>query len=66
MLKGIVPICAHCKKIRDDKGYWELLETYIEEHSEASFSHGLCPDCSDELYGNEAWYRRMKAEKGKQ
>ncbi|WP_022666180.1 PAS domain S-box protein [Desulfospira joergensenii] len=63
-LKGIVPICSSCKKIRDDKGYWNLLETYIEKHSEASFSHGLCPECSDELYGDQNWYIEMKKEKG--
>jgi len=63
-LKGIVPICAHCKKIRDDKGYWNLLESYIEKHSEAEFSHGMCPDCLEELYGEEAWYIKMKSDKG--
>ncbi|MBF9018990.1 MULTISPECIES: hypothetical protein [unclassified Oceanispirochaeta] len=59
-LKGIVPICAHCKKIRDDKGYWNFLESYIEKHSDASFSHGLCPECADELYENEDWYKKEK------
>ena len=44
-LRGIVPICASCKKIRDDKGYWQAVEGYIADHSEATFSHGLCPDC---------------------
>lgn len=44
-LRGIIPICASCKKIRDDQGYWNQLETYLHEHSEAEFSHGLCPDC---------------------
>jgi HAMP domain-containing protein len=44
-LEGIIPICASCKKIRDDQGYWNQLETYIAEHSNAHFSHGLCPDC---------------------
>jgi len=57
-LKGIVPICSSCKKIRDDKGYWNLLESFIEKHSEASFSHGICPECSDELYGKEHWYKK--------
>lgn len=50
VLKGIIPICASCKKIRDDKGYWNILETYLKEHSEAIFSHGICPDCSEKLY----------------
>ncbi len=49
-LSGILPICSHCKKIRDDKGYWEQVEDYIGSHSEALFSHGLCPNCVDELY----------------
>ncbi len=44
-LKGLLPICAWCKKIRDDKGYWKKVETYIREHSDASFTHGICPDC---------------------
>jgi len=59
-LKGLIPICASCKKIRDDKGYWNLLESYIEKHSHASFSHSMCPECSDKLYGDEDWYIEMK------
>ena len=51
-LKGIIPICAKCKKIRDDKGYWGQVEIYIREHSEAEFSHGICPECKEELYGD--------------
>ncbi|MFC1840245.1 GAF domain-containing protein [Thermodesulfobacteriota bacterium] len=49
-LKGLLPICAKCKKIRDDKGYWTQIESYIKKHSEADFSHGMCPECEDELY----------------
>lgn len=49
-LTGLFPICANCHKIRDDKGYWNKLESYIETHSEAEFSHGICPDCEQELY----------------
>ncbi len=49
-LKGLIPICASCKKIRDDDGYWHQVESYIKEHSEATFSHGICPDCMQELY----------------
>jgi len=49
-LKGIVPICAHCKKIRDDKGYWEQVEAYVSKHSDAQFSHSICPDCRKEHY----------------
>jgi CheY-like chemotaxis protein len=44
-LSGLLPICMHCKKIRDDKGYWNQLEAYISEHSEVLFSHGICPEC---------------------
>ena len=50
VLSGLVPICSHCKKIRDDKGFWNQLETYISKHSDATFSHGICPDCLRELY----------------
>ena len=49
-LKGILPICASCKKIRDDEGYWHQIELYIRDHSEADFSHGICPDCMKKLY----------------
>jgi PAS domain S-box-containing protein len=49
-LRGIVPICAHCKKIRDDKGYWSQVEKYISEHTEAEFSHGICPECVEKFY----------------
>ncbi len=49
-LSGFLPICASCKKIRDDKGYWSEVERYIGEHSEAQFSHGICPDCIRKLY----------------
>jgi len=51
-LRGLIPICASCKKIRDDQGYWNKLEAYIESHSEAEFSHGICPDCLKKLYPN--------------
>ncbi len=49
-LRGLLPICSHCKKIRNDKGYWESIEKYVQEHSEAYFSHGLCFDCIRLLY----------------
>jgi YesN/AraC family two-component response regulator len=51
-LSGLLPICSSCKKIRDDKGYWQQIESYIREHSEAQFSHGVCPDCLKKLYPN--------------
>ena len=59
-LQGILPICSHCKQIRDDKGYWNKIETYIGNHSQAEFSHSMCPECSDNLYGDEEWYIEMK------
>ncbi len=50
LLSGFLPICASCKKIRDDNGYWQQIESYIRDHSEAEFSHGICPDCAKKLY----------------
>ena len=64
-LSGMIPICSCCKKIRDDKGYWEILESYIESRSDVSFSHGLCPVCTEKLYGKEEWYTDMKLQKYK-
>ncbi len=49
-LSGLLPICAHCKKIRDDGGYWNQIEHYIRQHSNAKFTHGICPDCSRRFY----------------
>jgi phosphoserine phosphatase RsbU/P len=49
-LRGMLPMCARCKKIRDDKGYWNQIEVYIRKHTDAEFSHGLCPDCIKILY----------------
>jgi len=62
-LTGLLPICSNCKKIRDDKGYWNNLEEYIQKHSHVSFSHGICSECSDALYGDEDWYIEMKMKK---
>jgi hypothetical protein len=50
ILRGLIPICSCCKKVRDDKGFWEAIEVYIRDHSEAEFSHGLCPDCAEKMY----------------
>jgi PAS domain S-box-containing protein len=50
-LKGLLPICMGCKKIKDDDGYWNQLEVYISSHSQADFSHGLCPECAAKMYG---------------
>jgi hypothetical protein len=46
-LTGLLPICATCKRVRDDKGYWQQVETYVEKHSEVTFSHSICPDCAE-------------------
>ena len=61
-LSGLLPICASCKKIRDDKGYWNQIEAYIRDHSEAEFSHGICPECTRKLYPQ---YYRNHSEKMK-
>jgi hypothetical protein len=53
-LRGIIPICSECKKIRDDKGYWNQVEVYVRDHSDAEFSHGICPECAKKLYPNIA------------
>ncbi len=52
-LRGILPVCSSCKKVRDDAGYWQEVEVYIERHSDLEFSHGLCEECSKELYPEE-------------
>jgi len=49
-LGGMLPICSHCKKIRDDKGYWNQIEAYLNEHTDAEFTHGICPDCAKEVF----------------
>jgi len=51
-LRGLIPICASCKKIRDDDGYWHQVEVYLCDHSEAEFSHGICPECAEKLYSD--------------
>ena len=55
-LRGLLPICASCKSIRDTAGYWTQIEQYIEAHSDASFTHGICPDCARKLYPD---FRKM-------
>lgn len=61
ILKEMLPICANCKKIRDDSGYWEQIETYITKNSDTQFSHGICPDCARKLYPDysEAILKRL-------
>ncbi len=60
-LSGLLPICSSCKKIRDDRGYWNQIETYISEHSEALFTHGLCDECTKKMYPE--YYDRIKERK---
>ena len=57
-LSGLLPICSYCKKVRDDQGYWSKIEKYVQEHSEAKFSHGICPDCLKQYYPEK--YERWK------
>ena len=57
-LSGLLPICSYCGKIRDDKGYWSRLEKYVQTHSKAKFSHGICPDCVKEHYPE--YYKKIK------
>jgi GAF domain-containing protein len=56
-LRGMLPICSACKKIRDDEGYWDQIEGYLKKHSEVEFSHGLCPDCEKRLYADYETHR---------
>lgn len=59
LLRGLIPICANCKDIRDDKGTWNQIEAYIQEHSVATFSHGMCPKCMEKLYGDQDWFKEI-------
>jgi hypothetical protein len=59
-LSGLLPICSHCKKIRDDKGYWNQIESYIHKHSDAEFSHGICPECAKKYYPYIDLYEDIK------
>ena len=59
-LSGLLPICSHCKQIRDDKGYWNQIESYIGAHSEVNFSHGICPDCAKKFYPEFDLYPETK------
>jgi len=57
-LSGLLPICSSCKKIRDSKGYWNQIESYIAKHTEAAFSHGICEECAVKLYGDKKWFKK--------
>jgi PAS domain S-box-containing protein len=59
-LRGFLPICSHCKNIRDDKGYWSKIESYIHQHSDAEFSHGICPECAKKYYPDMDLYEDAK------
>lgn len=59
-LSGLLPICASCKKIRDDAGYWHQVEVYIHDHAQVDFSHGLCPDCQNDLAAQIAEMRKNR------
>ena len=63
ILRGLLPICASCKKIRDDNGYWKQIESYLSEHSEAEFSHSVCPDCVKKLYPDLALFKEKATDK---
>jgi len=60
-LGGLLPICSHCKKIRDDRGYWNQLESYLEAHSEAAFTHGICAECQEQLHARVAAEQRSES-----
>lgn len=59
-LRGLLPICASCKNVRDDKGYWEQIEVYVKDHSDANFSHSICPSCMEKLYPGVLQKRKDK------
>lgn len=61
-LSGLLPICASCKKIRNDSGYWNKIEEYLSEHTDAKFSHSICPDCMNKLYPSIAEKRKKRSE----
>lgn len=63
VLSGFLPICSSCKSIRDDKGYWTRIEAYLNEHSGAKLTHGICPSCADKLYGEDEWYTKNSSAK---
>ncbi|WP_035239000.1 response regulator [Desulfobacter vibrioformis] len=62
-LRSLLPICSHCKKIRDDKGFWNDVDRYFETHAHPAFTHGTCPACMDKLYKGYDWYKK-KAQPG--
>ncbi|MCK5541550.1 MAG: hypothetical protein KAH62_00540 [Desulfobacula sp.] len=63
VLEGFLPICASCKKIRDSNDHWHPVESYIANHSNVSFSHGICQECMEKLYGDQEWYKKKVGDK---
>jgi DNA-binding response OmpR family regulator len=59
VLKGIIPVCSNCKKIRNDEGYWRNIEEYLSEHTDSMISHGMCLDCAEKYYGKEKWFHKL-------
>ena len=59
-LQGILPICSSCRNVRDDAGYWVQVEAYVSNHTDAHFSHGICPDCMDTMYAGQEWYAKSQ------
>lgn len=59
-LRGILPICSSCKKVRDDRGDWSQIEAFLRDHASVEFTHSICPICQEKLFGNEPWYSRVK------
>ncbi len=57
ILRGLIPMCSKCKKIRNDEGFWKQVDSYIEEHSQITFTHGICPGCLTDLYGEKDWFK---------
>ncbi|ROQ91202.1 transporter substrate-binding domain-containing protein [Desulfosoma caldarium] len=64
-LRGLLPICAYCKKIRDDQGYWNQLESYITQHAEVTFTHSVCPECSKKIYAELKAFKSAEQQKKK-
>ncbi|GAB6096847.1 hypothetical protein JCM14469_31000 [Desulfatiferula olefinivorans] len=64
ILRGLIPICANCKSVREDNGAWGRIEAYIQNHSQALFTHTLCPTCADAMYGHESWYKSRRSVTG--
>ncbi|MGQ9483838.1 MAG: hypothetical protein ACUVSA_02365 [Desulfosoma sp.] len=64
-LRGLLPICAYCKKIRDDQGYWNQLESYISQHAEVTFTHSVCPECAKKIYAELKAFKDVEQQKKK-